>query len=77
MLQQEKKTMKKFQLAILVTNFANSSPTKITDAHRERCERQCHIQGKSSSFFFLSALKLKYLKYKSGQIDETEPQHLM
>lgn len=70
--------MKKFQLAILVTNSANSSPTKITDAHRERCERQCHIQGKSSwFFFFLSVLKLKYLKYKSGQIDKTEPQHLM
>lgn len=28
-------------------------------------------------FFFLSVLKLKYLKYKSGQIDKTEPQHLM
>lgn len=81
MFQQEKKPTKKFQLEILATNSANSSPTKITDAHRKSCERQCHIQGKSQlflfAFFFLSVLKLKYLKYKSGQIDKTEPQHLM
>lgn len=47
------------------------------NAHRKRCERQCHIQGKSNLFSFLSVLKLKYLKYKNEQTDKTEPQHLM
>lgn len=49
--QGKKETTKKFQLEILATNFANSSSTKITDAHRKRCKRQCHIQGKSFFFF--------------------------
>lgn len=72
--QGKKETTKKFQLEILATNFANSSSTKITDAHRKRCKRQCHIQGKS---FFFFCTEIKILKYKSGQIDKREPQHLM
>lgn len=48
----KKETTKKFQLEILATNSANSSPTKITDAHRKWCERQCHILRKSCGFFF-------------------------
>lgn len=63
--QGKKETTKKFQLEILATNFANSSSTKITDAHRKRCKRQCHIQGKS---FFFSVLKLKYLNTKVDKL---------
>lgn len=35
------------------------------------------FKEKVGCFFFLSVLKLKYLKYGSGQTDKTEPQHLM
>lgn len=50
---------------------------------RSRMSTESDVRGsvtfkeKDFSFFFFSCTEIKILKYKSGQIDKTELQHLM